>query len=83
MGKSCLSNFTHTVTQIFLVLHPRHKLHYVKTAGWEDEWIKMAHNIICEEFDRTYAFMDLDDSDDEVVMMDKVQNNANCETYCC
>ena len=43
----------------------------------------MAHNIVCEEFDRTYAFMDLDDSDDEVVMMDKVRNNANCETYCC
>ena len=27
--------------------------------------------------------MYLDDLDDEVVMMDKVRNNANCETYCC
>lgn len=43
-----------------LVLHPRHKLRYFKMAGWEDSWIKTAHAIVCEEFDRTYAFMDID-----------------------
>lgn len=43
-----------------VVLHPRHKLHYFKTAGWEDSWIKTAHAIVREEFDRTYAFMDVD-----------------------
>lgn len=53
------------------VLHPRHKLHYFKTAGWEDEWVETACNIVREEFDRTYAFMDLDD-DLEVVSMKKV-----------
>jgi len=42
------------------VLHPRHKLHYFKTAGWEDDWIETAHTIVHEEFDRTYAFMDVD-----------------------
>lgn len=69
MGKSCLIsfNFACTVTNICLVLHPRHKLHYFKIAGWEDEWIEMARNIVREEFDRTYAFMDLDD---EVVITD-------------
>ena len=58
----------------FLVLHPRHKLHYFKTAGWEEEWIDMAHNIVREEFDRTYAFMKFDD---EVVSMSKVSEQPN------
>ena len=42
------------------VLHPRHKLHYFKVAGWEEEWVEAAHVIVREEFDCTYAFMDLD-----------------------
>jgi hypothetical protein len=44
----------------FLVLHPRHKLHYFKTAGWEKTWIETAEMIVREEFDRTYAFMDIE-----------------------
>ena len=55
-----------------LVLHPHHKLHYFKSAGWEDEWIETAHNIVWEEFDRTYAFMDYDDGVDEEVSKNKV-----------
>ena len=55
-----------------IVLHPCHKLHYFKTAGWQDEWIETAHNIVCEEFDRTYAFMDFD----EVVSMNKVREQS-------
>jgi hypothetical protein len=47
-------------TDVPLVLHPRHKLHYFKTTGWEVEWIETARNIVREEFDRTYAFMDVD-----------------------
>jgi len=43
-----------------LVLHPGHKLHYFKTAGWKPEWIEVAHDILREEFDRMYAFMDWD-----------------------
>ena len=45
---------------MFLVLHPRHKLHYFKTAGWEKTWIETAKTIVREEFDQTYAFMDID-----------------------
>jgi hypothetical protein len=51
------------------VLHPRHKLQYFKTAGWEDEWVETARNIVRDEFDRTYAFMDFDE---EVISMEKV-----------
>jgi hypothetical protein len=54
-----------------LVLHPRHKLHYFKTAGWEDDWIETARIIVRAEFDRMYAFMDFDD---EVILMDKVRS---------
>lgn len=43
-----------------LVLHPRHKLQYFKKAGWEDAWIKTARSIVRDEFDRTYAFMDVE-----------------------
>jgi hypothetical protein len=42
------------------VLHPRHKLHYFKKAGWEEAWIETAWEIVRAEFDQTYAFMDID-----------------------
>ena len=47
------------------VLHPRHKLNYFKKAGWEDEWIETARDIVRTEFDQTYAFMDVDILDSE------------------
>lgn len=73
MGKiSCTNN--NSSTNIFLVLHPRHKLHYFKSAGWNETWIKAARTIVREEFDRTYAFMDVDV---ETVSADAVSNLLN------
>ena len=43
---------------ILLVLHPQHKLHYFKNAGWQDEWIKRAEEIVCMEFDLSYRSSD-------------------------
>src|SRR5260221_845641 len=43
---------------LYSVLHPHHKLNYFKKAGWDDTWIKTAQEIVCAEFDQTYAFMD-------------------------
>src|SRR5271168_747090 len=57
---------------VILVLHPRHKLKYFEMAGWEEEWIQTARQIVRSEFDRTYAFMDIkvdtgaDDAEDKV-----------------
>jgi hypothetical protein len=51
------------------VLHPRHKLQYFKNAGWEEEWVETARNIVRDEFDRMYVFMDYDE---EVVLMKRV-----------
>ena len=42
------------------MLHPCHKLQYFVKAGWEPDWIKAAHAIVHEEFDHTYAFMDVE-----------------------
>jgi hypothetical protein len=45
-------------TYILLVLHPRHKLHYFKTAGWENEWIEWAEEIVRTEFNQSYGPLD-------------------------
>ena len=39
----------------YIVLHPRHKLEYFKTARWEKEWITAAVDIVRDEFQRSYA----------------------------
>ena len=43
-----------------LVLDPRRKLDYFCAAGWEEDWIEMAHEIVREEFDRGYAGLGTD-----------------------
>lgn len=53
-----------TISIFSLVLHPRHKLKYFENAGWEEEWIDTARQIVRDEFDRTYAFMDIAVDDD-------------------
>ena len=48
-----------SLTALLLVLHPQHKLEYFKKNGWHDSWIEAAHDIVHEEFDRSYASMEL------------------------
>ena len=43
---------------LLLVLHPRHKLQYFKNAGWQDEWIERAEEIVCMVFDLLYGSID-------------------------
>ncbi|KIJ90219.1 hypothetical protein K443DRAFT_68183, partial [Laccaria amethystina LaAM-08-1] len=40
--------------KLLLVLHPCHKLQYFKTAGWEEEWVDAAEQIVHNEFDQMY-----------------------------
>jgi hypothetical protein len=56
----CIHHLYYLLTDYLVVLHPRHKLHYFRMAGWEDEWIETACTIVRDEFDRLYAFMDVD-----------------------
>ena len=54
---------------MFVVLHPQHKLHYFKNAGWPQEWIDTARDIVEAEFTRGYASQDVEEdinSDQEV-----------------
>lgn len=46
-----------------LVLHPRHKLSYFKTAGWEQEWIETANELVRDAFERSYKQEDARDQD--------------------
>ena len=41
------------------MLHPCHKLQYFKNAGWEDEWIESAEEIVRTQF-LSYRSLDLD-----------------------
>lgn len=56
---------TYTLLKCFLVLHPRHKLHYFKQAKWEPEWIETAEAIVRAEFERSYATEVLDGVDED------------------
>ena len=63
-------SFNPDIQYILLVLHPRHKLQYFKTASWEEEWIEAAEEIVRDEFDQTYAFgMDVDETSQDVYMV--------------
>jgi hypothetical protein len=35
----------------FLVLHPRHKLAYFKAAGWDQDWINTAKDLVRDQFE--------------------------------
>ncbi len=52
------STFSFLPILISLVLHSCHKLEYFKKHNWEELWIQTAHEIVHEEFDRSYAEMD-------------------------
>jgi hypothetical protein len=47
---------------MFLVLHPRHKLEYFKKHNWEASWINTAHQIVHDEFARSYASLKIQDN---------------------
>jgi hypothetical protein len=59
------SIFTHFDVHPSLVLHPRHKLKYFKTAGWEDDWIDAAETIVRDEYEQKYANQTTGGGDDE------------------
>ncbi|KAG1763760.1 hypothetical protein EDD22DRAFT_776686 [Suillus occidentalis] len=55
-----LTDASHTY-RIAMVLHPWHKLTYFTNAGWEQDWIQTASNLMRQEFDFSYADMPIDD----------------------
>ena len=52
------------LTVIHTVLHPCHKLEYFKRNDWDDMSIDAAHNIVQDEFDRSYWLLDVEGDKD-------------------
>ncbi|KAG2085762.1 uncharacterized protein F5147DRAFT_527162, partial [Suillus discolor] len=42
---------TSEVYRIAMILHPRHKLTYFKSAGWEQDWINTAETLVHDKFE--------------------------------
>ncbi|KAI0040527.1 hypothetical protein FA95DRAFT_1502731 [Auriscalpium vulgare] len=55
------------VYRMAMVLHPRHKLEYFKAANWDATWIQAAEAIVQEEYERSYAQPQDNESDSESV----------------
>jgi hypothetical protein len=56
MGMSLLikvSNCFFSSIYCDIVLHPRHKLQYFEMAGWEQEWIDTAEEIVRKDFEQS------------------------------
>jgi hypothetical protein len=53
-----------------IVLDPKRKLDYFRSAGWDAKWIATAREIVEAEFDRNYAhmFMDTDEDKDSIIV---------------
>ena len=42
------------------MLHHKHKLKYFEQAGWEDEWIEKAEDLVRTVFEKSYKYLDFD-----------------------
>ena len=42
------------------MLHPKHKLKYFEQAGWENEWVEKAEELVRTEFERSYKYTNND-----------------------
>ncbi|KIL59371.1 hypothetical protein M378DRAFT_56420, partial [Amanita muscaria Koide BX008] len=40
--------------RVAMILHPRHKLVYFRNAGWPEDWITTAENILRTNYDQKY-----------------------------
>ena len=50
------------------MLDSRRKLDYFCAAGWEEEWIDAAREIVREEFDRGYAGISCESEGDSEIL---------------
>jgi len=73
MGKlKFLYSWVLQLMSVHSVLDPKHKLNYFWSAGWEEDWIETAHEIIEEEFDRGYVGMSSELEEPEVASVHRI-----------
>ncbi|KAK2464134.1 hypothetical protein APHAL10511_003827 [Amanita phalloides] len=89
MGKQTLDHYYDLMDQsqvyhVAIVLHPQHKLHYFRNAGWQDEKIRATCQIVHETYEQSYKMSrnaskeagdDLDDSEDKVEQRKRIKIN--------
>lgn len=90
MSTLCLFFVPNSSTDIYTVLHPRHKLEYFKTAAWEQDWMETAEALVRDEFERSYSALpvadeegDKGDSDVEMVTAAPVRFSLLTLLKCC
>ena len=54
MGNVMVLNFCHLLMVSVAVLHPGLKLEYFLQHEWDDEWIKIAENLVREKYTVNY-----------------------------
>jgi hypothetical protein len=69
-------------TNSVIVLHPRHKLTYFKAAGWQDDWIHTAEQLVRDEF-KCYVSHSVPNTDNDNTSVAEV-NKVHTEVmfYC-
>ena len=65
MGTIYFFSYSTSLLYQFLVLHPRHKLKYFENAGWEDDWIQRAKEIVRTQFELSYGSLDISWADSQ------------------
>ncbi|KAJ3498251.1 hypothetical protein NLJ89_g10242 [Agrocybe chaxingu] len=65
------------VYRIAMILHPRHKLSYFRTASWPQEWIDTAEDLLRSEFERSYRLEELSEDEDMGDIGDEVVRPSN------
>ena len=60
MGQIILLFYCVSQANFYLVLHPKHKLKYFEQAGWENEWVEKAEELVRTEFERSYKYTNND-----------------------
>ncbi|TFY76844.1 hypothetical protein EWM64_g7168 [Hericium alpestre] len=71
------------VYRIAMVLHPRHKLSYFKSAEWEPEWIQTAEQIMQDEFNHSYKHVDEEIKEVEVELAQDSGAKISLADYSC
>ncbi|GLB45805.1 hypothetical protein LshimejAT787_3000140 [Lyophyllum shimeji] len=85
IGKKTLNQYyeltdSSEVYRIAMILHPRHKLSYFMTAGWKQEWIDTAEELLRAEFDRSYRQEDMTDDEEVGAGLSSCATNPSSRT---
>ncbi|KAG2346333.1 hypothetical protein BDR05DRAFT_878096 [Suillus weaverae] len=71
------------VYRIAMVLHPHHKLAYFKNARWEDARIETVATLVCDEFERSYLEVGIQENGDDIKVSNTMAHEVCVFLYVC